>query len=65
MPSARWAAAVWLYDGKQLLFSEDHGHPRHRKGAYTGREAEWNRQEADIIAAGREGRVLDPDRISK
>jgi hypothetical protein len=29
----------------------------HRKGAYVGREAEWNRQEADIIAAGREGRV--------
>ncbi|HEX6826825.1 MAG TPA: hypothetical protein VF077_10970 [Nitrospiraceae bacterium] len=30
---------------------------QHRKGAYAGREAEWNRQEADIIAAGREGRV--------
>lgn len=29
----------------------------HRKGAYIGREAEWARQDADIIAAGREGRV--------
>jgi hypothetical protein len=28
-----------------------------RKGAYVGREAEWARQEADIIAAGREGRI--------
>jgi hypothetical protein len=28
-----------------------------RKGAYAGREAEWARQEADIFAAGREGRV--------
>jgi hypothetical protein len=31
---------------------------QHRRGAYVGREAEWRRQEADIIAAGREGRVL-------
>ena len=30
---------------------------RHLRGAYNGREAEWNRIEADIIAAGREGRV--------
>ncbi len=29
----------------------------HRKQAYVGREAEWQRQEADIIAAGREGRI--------
>jgi hypothetical protein len=29
----------------------------HRKGAYTGREAEWNRIEADIFRAQREGRV--------
>jgi hypothetical protein len=29
----------------------------HQKGAYTGREAEWQRQDADIIAAGREGRI--------
>jgi hypothetical protein len=28
----------------------------HRKGAYTGREAEWARLEADIFAAQREGR---------
>jgi hypothetical protein len=29
----------------------------HRKGAYVGREAEWARQDADIFAAGREGRI--------
>jgi hypothetical protein len=29
----------------------------HRKGAYAGREAEWNRIEADIFRAQREGRV--------
>lgn len=29
----------------------------HQKGAYVGREAEWQRQDADIIAAGREGRI--------
>jgi hypothetical protein len=29
----------------------------HRKGAYAGREAEWNRIENDIFAAQREGRV--------
>jgi hypothetical protein len=29
----------------------------HQKGAYFGREAEWARQEADIFAAQREGRV--------
>jgi hypothetical protein len=30
---------------------------QHRRGAYVGREAEWARQDADIIAAGKEGRV--------
>jgi hypothetical protein len=30
-----------------------------RKGAYAGREAEWKRIDADIIAAGREGRVVN------
>jgi hypothetical protein len=30
---------------------------QHRKGAFIGREAEWQRIDADIIAAGREGRV--------
>jgi hypothetical protein len=28
-----------------------------RKGAYVGREAEWNRLEADLFAAQREGRI--------
>jgi hypothetical protein len=30
-----------------------------RKGAYVGREAEWKRIDSDIIAAGREGRVIN------
>ena len=30
----------------------------HRQGKYRGREAEWNRIEHEIIAAGREGRIL-------
>jgi len=29
----------------------------HQQGAYNGRKAEWARQEADIIATGREGRI--------
>jgi hypothetical protein len=33
-------------------------HEQHRRGAYAGREAEWARLEHDIIAAGREGRVI-------
>ena len=37
----------------------------HRKGAYRGRETEWARQEADIIAAGGEGRVLGHPYITK
>jgi hypothetical protein len=30
---------------------------QHRRGAYNGREAEWQRQEFDIIRAGAEGRI--------
>jgi hypothetical protein len=37
----------------------------HRRGAYQGRDADWMRQEADIILAAREGRVADPDFITK
>jgi hypothetical protein len=37
----------------------------HRKGAYAGREAEWARQEADIFAAQREGRVELKPYVSK
>jgi hypothetical protein len=29
------------------------------KGAYRGREAEYEALQADIIRAGREGRILD------
>jgi hypothetical protein len=38
---------------------------QHRRGAYAGREAEWRRLEYDIIAAGREGRILNPDFVTK
>ena len=37
----------------------------HRRGAYAGREAEYNRLDADIIRAATEGRVLNPDNITK
>jgi hypothetical protein len=37
----------------------------HRKGAYADREAEWARQEEDIIAAGREGRVSGGPYLTK
>ena len=30
----------------------------HQQSAYNGREAEWARQEADIIRASGEGRIL-------
>jgi len=33
-------------------------HAQHRKGAFAGREIEWARIENDIVAAGREGRVI-------
>jgi hypothetical protein len=37
----------------------------HLRGAYQGRDVDWARQEADIIAASREGRILNPDNITK
>jgi hypothetical protein len=45
-----------IYSRQQIaqLYSQ------HRRGYYNGRESEWQRQEQDIIAAGREGRVVDP-----
>jgi hypothetical protein len=36
---------------------------QHAQGAYNGREADWQRQEADIIAAGREGRIQNPEAV--
>jgi hypothetical protein len=38
---------------------------QHRKGAWTGREPEWDRLEADIFAAQREGRVLTTPYLTK
>jgi hypothetical protein len=30
---------------------------QHRRGAFNGREAEWKRIDAEIIAAANEGRI--------
>jgi hypothetical protein len=32
----------------------------HRKGEWNGREAEWQRLEYELIAAGREGGIQNP-----
>ena len=45
---------VYTRDQIQRLYDQ------HRRDAYHNREAEWARQEADIIAAGREGRIQNP-----
>jgi hypothetical protein len=37
----------------------------HRRGGYAGREQAWAQQEADILRAAVEGRVLNPDNITK
>jgi hypothetical protein len=37
----------------------------HRKGAYAGHETEWARQEADIFAAQKEGRVRGQPYLTK
>jgi hypothetical protein len=34
-------------------------------GAYIGREAEWARIEQEIIAGGREGRILGANFVTK
>jgi hypothetical protein len=38
---------------------------QHRKGLWAGRESEWARIDADIIRAAGEGRILNPDRVTK
>jgi hypothetical protein len=38
---------------------------KHHRGGYAGREAEWARQEADIIATAREGRGLGGPYLTK
>jgi hypothetical protein len=44
-PTYTRAQIAWFYN-------------QHRRGAYKGREADWARQEADLYAAQREGRVI-------
>jgi hypothetical protein len=53
--------------GKPIYTRETIGqlYEAHRKGAYAGREAEWARQEADIFAAQREGRVQGVPYLTK
>jgi hypothetical protein len=53
--------------GKPIYTRETIGqlYEAHRKGAYTGREQEWARQEADIFAAQREGRVQGTPYLTK
>jgi hypothetical protein len=38
---------------------------QHRRGAYNGREAAWQEQERDILAAAREGRIAGSAYITK
>src|SRR5262245_54260765 len=62
------AAPVAVDRRKEEIYSREEIarlYEQHRRGAYRGREAEWRRQEADIIAAGREGRILNPDNVTK
>jgi hypothetical protein len=58
---ARSASAKPTYTRDQIarLYEQD------RKGAYAGREAEWNRIEADIFAAQKEGRVQAQPYLTK
>lgn len=51
-PSRRVSGRTYTRDQIAELYS------LHRRGAYAGRETEWVRLENDIIAAGREGRIL-------
>jgi hypothetical protein len=46
--------------GKQVYTRDDvkRLYRMHQQGAYAGREAEWAKQEVDIIRAGAEGRIL-------
>jgi hypothetical protein len=58
-PAARGgasAASGKIYTREEIAKLYD----AHHRGVYVGREAEWARQDADIIAAGREGRIRNP-----
>jgi hypothetical protein len=53
-------ALPWLSRARILeLYSE------HRRGLWKGREAEWRAVEEAIVAAGREGRIQNPQPITK
>jgi hypothetical protein len=59
-PPARGQAAGRRSSGKPIYSRDDikRMYEQHRKGAWTGREVEWQRLEHELIAAGREGRIL-------
>jgi hypothetical protein len=58
-PSTRGQAAGRRSSGKPIYSRDDIKaiYEQHRKGAWAGREQEWQRLEYELIAAGREGRV--------
>jgi hypothetical protein len=61
-PSRRvpmWSTGQRIYSRAEIQRLYRH----HAMGAYKDREAEWARQEADIIAAGREGRIANPEAV--
>jgi hypothetical protein len=55
------------YSGKPTYTRTQIGqlYEQHRKGAWTGREDEWARLEADFFAAQREGRVAGGPYLTK
>src|SRR5262249_43910088 len=50
------SAARTRRSSEKRYYSREDIRDDHRRGAYLGREAEWNRIEADLFAAQREGR---------
>jgi hypothetical protein len=50
--SRRSGKPIYTRDQIAQIYSQ------HRQGAYAGREAEWQRLEYELIAAGWEGRIL-------
>jgi hypothetical protein len=59
-PPSRGQSAGRRSSGKPIYSRDDikQLYEDHRRGAYTGREAEWQRLEYELIAAGREGRIV-------
>jgi hypothetical protein len=59
----RGQAAGRRSSGNKPIYSRDQIRElfeSHRKGEWNGREAEWQKLEYELIAAGREGRIQSP-----